>query len=259
MVSVVETNALPTAQDINSLSAEAMQAYESFMRQSYSLRLEYEFAGRFLSNDNRESLLRLAQQANDKLTATEARQSKFKREIEDYEGDDWEARFGSATPATGGSTGLWRKLTADVYFTSVSNCQVGLYLAVSADGQQKKDEILKTALNKIEVLEQTGGGRDLKFLKAKVLGVLAADDLLYRPLARKEFEQLEQTSKKCCSDFQTTIEKIKLLGEDEPGQLETLAKQFSASQCKNDLELVLSFACLQYRLGRKRPSRKLSA
>jgi hypothetical protein len=249
-----EPNAMPTAQDINSLSAGARQVYGDFTENSFLLWLEYEFTGKFFSDEHRSKLQQLAQQASEKLTEIENKQKKLKQQIEDYEGDDWEARFGSTSPATSGSSGLWRKLTADIYITTASNCQIGFYLAVSSGERQKKDDILKTVLNKIEVMEQTGGGRDLRFLKAKVLGTLSADDLLYRPAARKEFESAaggEKNSEKDCSDFRIVFEKIKLLGEDEPGQLESLTKRFFAGDCRNDLELVLSLISLQYRLERK--------
>jgi hypothetical protein len=242
------------AGDINSLAGEAKLTYEGFVRDNFPLRLEYEFAGKFFSDEHRSKMQQLARQASDKLTEIENKQRKFKQQIEDYEGDDWEARFGSTSPATSGSSGLWRKLTTDIYITTASNCQIGFYLAVSSDERQKKDDILKRVLNKIEVLEQTGGGRDLKFLKAKVLGTLSTDELLYRPPARKEFESAAgwgKNGEKDCSDFQTAIEKIKLLGEDEPGQLESLTKRFFAGDCRNDLELVLSLISLQYRLERK--------
>ncbi len=248
------------AGDINSLAGEAKLTYEDFVRDSFPLRLEYESAGKFFSDEHRSKMQQLARQASDKLTEIENKQRKLKQQIEDYEGNDWEARFGSTSLDTSGSGGLWRKLTSDIYITTASNCQIGFYLAVSSDERQKKNDILKNVLNKIEVLEQIHhrrSGRDLRFLKAKVLGTLSADDLLYPPAAdraRKEFESVAgggKNGEKDCADFQTAIEKIKLLGEDELGQLKSLTKRFFAGDCRNDLELVLSLISLQYRLGRK--------
>jgi hypothetical protein len=248
VVSVVEPNALPSAQYISSLATEAKQTYEGFVRDSFSLRLEYEFAGKFFSDEHRSKLQQLARQASEKIAAIETKQIKIKRQIEDYQGSDWERKFGSS--------GLWRELTADVYFTTVCNCQIAFYLAIVQTDKKMRVEILKTALDRIEVLQQTGSRSAVEglFLKAKVLGTLAADDLLYRPLARKEFESAigpEKTGEKDCSDFQFIFEKIKLLGQTEQGQIDSLARQFSASPCKDDLELILSLAGLQYRLGKK--------
>jgi hypothetical protein len=253
---------LPAAEDINNLSVQAREASEEFFRLSHLIRQEYEFAGRFFGDGRRETMHRLAVKAHDTLAEIEDKQRNFKQAIEDYEGDDWEEKFGS--------TGLWRKLSGDIYFTSVSACQSSIDAAVSSDNADEKNGILKRTLSKIESMEQTGNGepnraggeqvqgenkRALSFLKAKVLGTLAKDDVLYRPGARKEFEFAigeEKTDPPAAgSDYRVSIEKIKFLGEDRPGQLETVTKQFSTGPCRDNLELVLSLISVQYRLGRK--------
>jgi uncharacterized protein YdcH (DUF465 family) len=243
-----EPASLPAAQDINNVSAEAKLAYDGFLRDSYALRLEYEFAGRFSGDEHRSKMRQFAEQANEKITAIETKQRELKKQIEDYQGSDWEQKFGS--------TGLWRKLTADVHFTSVSNCQISFYLAISQTDKKIRVEILKAALDKIEGFEKSDSrpAAEEIFLKARILGTLAADDLLYRPPAREEFESAigkEKTGEKKCSGYRLIFEEIKLLGPADEGQLKTLARQFFISPCKDDLELVLSLAGLQYRLGKK--------
>ena len=126
-------NAIPTAEDINRLAETAKLTVDTFMQDSFKLRMGYEYSGRFSDPNDKENLRRLAQKASDRLQTIADEQRKLKEQIEDYQGDDWDARYGS--------TGLWRKLSADIYTTKLSKCEVDYYLAM-ASRQPQRNNIL---------------------------------------------------------------------------------------------------------------------
>ncbi len=120
---VSSADVLPTAEDINSLSRRANLAAAAFTADSFELRMKYEYSGAFLKQEDRENLRKIAQKAGHDLGAVAEEQKQLKQQIEDYQGDDWDRRYGS--------TCLWRKLSADVYKTLLYKCQTDFYLALT--------------------------------------------------------------------------------------------------------------------------------
>ena len=134
---------LPTNEDIDGLAEAVRLAVDAFMQESFELRMGYEFSGRFINQNNKDSLYKLAERAGEQLKTIKHTQQELKHKIEDYQGNDWDDRYGS--------TGLWRKLFADLYATSLSRCEVDFYLALAAD-QPQKNEILRRILGRINLL-----------------------------------------------------------------------------------------------------------
>jgi len=86
----------------------------------------------------------------------------------------------------------------------------------------------------------------LQFLKAKTYSLLARTDPIYEVFAEKEFDQLSWRSDISHStSFRIAIERIKLFGPAESYRLKKLAENIAKSRCKDDIELVLSLACVQ--------------
>ena len=234
-------NAIPTAEDINRLAETAKLTVDTFMQDSFKLRMGYEYSGRFSDPNDKENLRRLAQKASDRLQTIADEQRKLKEQIEDYQGDDWDARYGS--------TGLWRKLSADIYTTKLSKCEVDYYLAM-ASRQPQRNNILHKILTEIDSLNLTHLPATSGLLKAKTLALLSQTEPVYKSLAKKEFDALMVRSDMNHSTaFRIAIERIKLLGEREPGQLKKLMEAIAKSRCKDDFELVLSLAFLQRQLN----------
>ncbi len=230
-------NAIPTAEDINSLAETARLTADTFMRESFQLRMQYEFSGQFLSRNDKENLHTLAKKATDRLLAIAESQRKLKKQIEDYQGDDWDNRYGS--------TGLWRRLSRDLYVTTLSKCEIDFYLALSSQPLQR-NKISQGILAQIDSLTQIHNIAYSQFLKARTLALLARTDPNYKPLAKKEFDALMARSDMSHSTvFRIAIERIKLLGQTKPAQLEKLARELAQSSCADDIELVLSLAFLQ--------------
>jgi hypothetical protein len=201
-------NAIPTAEDINSLAETARLTADTFMRESFQLRMQYEFTGQFLTRNDKENLHTLAKKATDRLLAIAESQRKLKQQIEDYQGDDWDNRYGS--------TGLWRKLSRDLYVTTLSKCEIDFYLALSSQ-QLQRNKISQDILAQIDSLHQIHTIAYSQFLKAKTLALLARTDPAYKPLAKKEFDVLSvRSDMRHSTVFRITIERIKLLGQTKP-------------------------------------------
>jgi len=228
---------LPTAEDVNSLDQSAKSTIDTFFRQSFELRMQYEFSGRFPDQNDKDNLYELAKRAGDRMQAIALNQRRLKKQIEDYPGDDWDARYGS--------TGLWRKLSADLSTTALSKCEIDFYTAIATD-QPLRNKILHNILTEIESLHLMGLPAVFQLLKAKTLALLAQTDPACRPLAKKEFDILMARSDMGHSTaFRISIERIKFLGVTRPGRLETMAENIAKSKCFGDLELILSLAFLQ--------------
>ncbi|MHC4481910.1 MAG: hypothetical protein ACYSW4_00015 [Planctomycetota bacterium] len=235
----VSANTLPTSEDINSLAEKARLAVDTFMQKSFELRLRYEFTEKFLTQDDRENLHELAKKTSDDLQAIADSQKTLKQQIEDYEGNDWDDRYGS--------TGLWRKLVKDIYTSSISKCEIDFYLALSAP-QLQRNKILQKIPAQIDSLDQTVDTVYAQFLKVRIFAVLARTDPAYKPLAKKQFDLLaERSDMKHSTAFRISIERIKLLGPTGPDELNKLAVAILQSNCADDIELVLSLASLQRR------------
>ena len=231
--------ALPTAEDINNLAETARLTGDTFMQESFALRMRYEFSGQFLDPNDRNNLHRLAKTASEHPQAIAKKQKTLKQQIEDYQGSDWDAKYGQ--------TRLWRKLSVDIYTTGLSKCEVDFYIAVTAE-QPQRNEILHGILAEIDSLNQRGNTAYLQLLKARTLALLAQTDPVYKPLAKKEFDELMiRSDMNQSTAFRITIERIKLLGVAEAEQLKLLAEGLAQSSCRDDPELVLSLMSLQRR------------
>jgi hypothetical protein len=112
---------LPTAQDINEAAQKAKQIYDTFFSQTFEMRMQYEYSGRFLNPADKDTLSHAAKQASVDLEQIADKQTAMKKAIEAYQKDDWETLFGQ--------TGLWRKLSADLTHTQTSKLEIDYRLA----------------------------------------------------------------------------------------------------------------------------------
>ncbi|MGB2809859.1 MAG: hypothetical protein WBC22_19120 [Sedimentisphaerales bacterium] len=240
---VHSANAIPTAEDINSLAEKARQTTDTFIQKSFQLRMAYEYSGKFLTRRDKEQLNTLATRAGDQLLAIEASQRKIKQQIEDYQGDDWDDRYGS--------TGLWRKSAGDLYGTTFCKCEVDFYLAL-ASRQPQRNEILRKILSQIDTMFSHALSNTVKLLKIKTLILLAQTEPHYKAQARDALYSPDMIypNMPCEFDIRRQIQKIIFTGQIKTDQLNKLTDYFFESDCSDDFELVLSLAFLQRRLNR---------
>ena len=239
LVTIVLAESLPTGDDINRLAENAKLITDQFIQDSFYLRAELEYSGRFNSQENRDKFITIAQRARGKLESIGAQQRTLIEQIEGYQSSDWDSRYGA--------NGLWRKLAGDISVTSLSVCEIDFYLA-SAAQQPARNEILHKILVRINDQGTDNLPIAFKLLRAKTLGLLSQTDSAYKSQAKKEFDLLTIRSDMLQEmAFRITIEAIRFLGEAEAGRLNRLTDELSQSSCSNDMELVLSLAFLQRR------------
>ena len=117
---VIAADSLPTAQDINDAAQKAKQTYDSFFTQTFTIRMQYEYSGRFLNPQDKDTLCEAARQASADLEQIANTQTAMKQAIEAYQKDDWETLFGQ--------TGLWRKLAAELTDTQTAKLEIDYHL-----------------------------------------------------------------------------------------------------------------------------------
>jgi len=238
----VYADTVVTSEDINNLADMVYQATDTFMQASFGFRLKLEYDNNLPDQSEKQTFQKLAQRAVSQLLQLAEEQKNLKSKIENYTGDDWDQRYGS--------TGLWRKLSEQLCKTNLIKCEIEYRLAISLD-QPRKNEILDQILGQIDLLQQRCGSVYLQFLKARVLAAAgqtkpqcqrSAIELLNSLMIRSDIPQ--------SMAFRITFEQIKLAGP-EKGQLEKLTKELTQSNCRDDVELVLSLAFLQLRYARQ--------
>ena len=225
------------AEDVNELARAAGLITDTFMQESFRLRMGYEYNGEFLIPDDKNNLYKLAKKAGEELQTIAEKQNRLKQQIEDYNGDDWDIRYGS--------TGLWRKLSAQLYVTNLDKCEIDYYLALAAD-QPQQSRLLQDILNLINSLDQLQTLSYTNLLMAKVLALLARTDPSYKAAAIKQLDTLKLQSEVVLATS-AAIEKIKLTGPQDTDQLDTLVRTLAQNYHKEYLELILSAAFLQKR------------
>jgi hypothetical protein len=228
-------NALPAANDINSLAQSAKSTVDAFLQQSFEPRMKYEFSGRFLNPNDKDNLYKLAKDSADHLQEVAQNQQMLKKQIEDYQGDDWDVRYGS--------TGLWRKLSTDIYTTKLSRFEIDYYLALASE-QPQRSQILHLILSEMDSLAQSGKRFGPNLIRGKTLALLAQTEPSYKDVAVKEFEAFTVYS----DIYQPTaaaIEKMKLLSPPDTNQLNILVKTLQSNWYDRYLELMLSLMFLQ--------------
>jgi len=120
-VPAIASDTLPAGDDVNDAAKKASQISDSFFSQTFKIRMRYEYAGGLADPNDKMTIRALATKASDDLEQIANDQDALKKQIEDYEGDDWESRFGE--------TGVWRKLAADLQKTQISKLEIDYYIA----------------------------------------------------------------------------------------------------------------------------------
>lgn len=239
--SKASVDSAPNAEDVAQLAEKAKLITDTFMQESFRLRIQYEYSGKFPNESDKEQLGKLAKKAGDELQAVANKQRQLKQQVEDYQGGDWDARYGV--------TGLWRKLSDDLYKAILRKYQIDFHVGL-ASSEAQRNKTLTEIIGEMESLDLPALPGTCQLLKARIFTTLGQSDFAYRAMAAKELNALAARSDVRHSTLlRTTIERIKLAGQVEPNQLQTIADELAQSNSADDIELVLSFACLARKLN----------
>jgi hypothetical protein len=120
---------------MNDAVQKAKQTYNLFFTHTFTIRMQYEYSGRFLNQQDKDMLCKAAQQASADLEQIANTQLAMKQAIESYQKDDWETLFGQ--------TGLWRKLAADLTNTQTGKLEIDSYLARITGSRETEQQLFK--------------------------------------------------------------------------------------------------------------------
>jgi hypothetical protein len=153
---------IPSASDVDKLSLEAANTYSEFMQASARGRLQLELLGQTIDEATSKKLGEAAAKAVDHLADIAARQDALRGAIEDYQGADWDARYGT--------TGLWRRLKAEIARSQMLGCQARYWQARVTRGAEAT-KLLSGAMLETEKLSGEFGSSELRLLQARLLSV----------------------------------------------------------------------------------------
>ncbi|UCF44371.1 MAG: hypothetical protein JSV99_05525 [Planctomycetota bacterium] len=234
----VSANALPNPADIQAAAEKARLTLETFKQQSFELRMKYEYSGKFQTEEDKENLRKLAKRASDDLHTIAENQRKLKQQIEDYQGEDWDERYGV--------TGLWRKLSTDLYATKLAKCEIDYYFGLTVDWSVL-NKTLKELREEIISLDTVFSSANSRLLRAKILA-LAKIDSAWNVSATDILNSLmDQASAPEAIYFRAAIERLKLAHLITTEPFDALVQEITQSSCADDFELILSLASLRRR------------
>ena len=229
--------------DMDTLANQAKYIADTFMQKSVELRLGYEFRQGFTSDTQAQNLRDLAQGTVAELDEILLAQEKLKKQIENYNGDDWDNRYGDS--------GVWRMLGEDICATKILKCQMEYYRALASLPHQQAEivrgglgvlgmmpDVPQVLLAKADMYALLGKTTDVEThgrastlageLYRKILADDKAPDELYYPAA---------------------VGSQKLDPPLSPQVLDALSAKIDRSRCKDSFELNMTLAFLQRRLG----------
>ncbi len=238
-----EPNAAVTtlAEDIAHLDTLSRLTVELFYQRTATARRLFELTGAFGSDADRAEVRDPANRACEQLASVAHLQGLLKSRIEDDRHPDWEGLYGA--------TGLWRRLHSDLYATSLDKAEIGLLAVLAADPNEAA-LLLRGLLGELATLSRTAPSARLKLAEARSLACLGRYEPSAWERARQVFGELakdgdiaEPVALRCA------VERIGLMGPDEPNEITALAARLAASESAGDLQLALSVVCAQLRYG----------
>ncbi|MFA5553939.1 MAG: hypothetical protein WDA68_05190, partial [Phycisphaerae bacterium] len=158
----IQADKLPDADSINRLIELARISREAFFKDSFRLRMKYQCSGDLLRENDRLELRRLCERTISDLVLIEQQQKKLQQQIEDYQGDDWDRRYGT--------TGLWRKIAYENQAAGLNICEINFYYALTYTSPQKQQH-LQAALDDLKKLEKDSVHR-FELLQARISAAL---------------------------------------------------------------------------------------
>jgi hypothetical protein len=230
----------PTVEDINTLAELAVLTTNGFYQHTFEVRMRYEFAGSFFSEEDRLALYDSARNSSGQLADFISRFEDTIRCIEQYSKEDWEQLFGR--------TGLYEKASGCLLSTRLSRFGIDYYAALAAD--KDVSVLAEKLLEQIDSLNEAGYSFYPQLIKGRALVLLARNDRSYVPAAEKVFSELcEKSNTNQRLVFMAAIEQAKLKSADEQTDADRLARDFIDSKLTDDLEVFLLLAFLERRLG----------
>ncbi|AQT68423.1 hypothetical protein STSP2_01583 [Anaerohalosphaera lusitana] len=148
--------------DIRRARETAHETYGQFLSETLTQRMGWFCQGDNLQSDPKSKLAATASDTVSKLHTVLQKQQTYRDQIENYDGEDWDRRFGS--------NGLWRRLVADIASTRLLIARCNFWQAVNAQGENRR-QLIESITQKCAPLRDvfTGGEAQVMSLRAQSL------------------------------------------------------------------------------------------
>ena len=224
--------------EMDTLANQAKYIADTFMQKSVEMRLGYEYRQGFFSDAESQSLRELAQKASAEMDDIILAQKKLKKQIENYNGEDWDSRYGDS--------GVWRMLGDDICAAKILKCQMEYYRAIASPPHQRPD-IVRGGLSVLGLLPDIP---QVLLVKADMYALLGKTDQSSKELAGELYRKILATENPRSPLYCTAaVAAQKLDPPQSLAVLNELSARLDQSECKDNFELTLSLAFLQRRLG----------
>lgn len=221
-----------TAEQVEKLAGRSTQTFQQFLRDSFDIRMRYRFERTCVGNDDKNTLFELANKTSETLGDIEIRQKGQKQRIEDYQGDDWDTRYGQS--------GLWRRLSGQIYQTILNGCTSDFYTALTFEGS-RRTHILHSTLEEADKLKEIEITNQLRLLRARILTELAEREPGYKLIAIEEYDKLSAGGDEFFR-IAAAVERYRLEDFADVNKLRDISEMFTEN---TNIELVLELAYLQ--------------
>ena len=220
-----------TKQQIFSFREQTDKTFIDFIQQSIEARLGYTYKGDFITSQDKSKIKMLAAQKSVELDNILQKQQQLLKEIQDYQGQDWESKFGK--------TGLFRQLKSDIEKTIIAQIEVDCWSVRTQENGE--NGTLKVLLERWESLDLGSVGFK-KFLLGRI--VSAGDN----QKALKVYDSIDT------NDFDVNLKKQLLLEKSQArlhvGEQIDVNELESLALGDNDIEARLRASLILCRLSR---------
>ncbi len=197
-----------TPENIKSLNENSSKIYRNFYSNFQISILFNKYDPALLSADEKSELIFQAERASRKLSGILKEQEHIKKHIEEYEGGDWEEKFGN--------NNLWKEISANVLSTNYRQMKIDLELS-SLVTKKRKEKLLENTLENLNRFEKESVSA-FELLRAKIYMQMAEVDSSYRKLAKNQlFIFTDTLSENSRYYYRAVIEKLKF--EEKPKEL----------------------------------------
>ena len=229
---------MPMSKAIWRLANQAAAIADTFMQKSVELRLGYEFRQGFTSDAEAQLLRELTQKAVSEMDEILLAQEKLKKRIENYDGEDWDSRYGDS--------GVWRMAGEDICATKILKCRMEYYRAIASPPHQQAG-IIRDGL---AMLTGVADVVQVLLVKADMYALLGKTDRSSKTLAGELYRKILTTENSRSPLYYTAaVAAQKLDPPHSLAVLDELADQIDKSENKDNFELMMSLGFLQRRLG----------
>ncbi|MFI4911681.1 MAG: hypothetical protein ACIAQZ_08445 [Sedimentisphaeraceae bacterium JB056] len=236
-----ENTKLPNENTLGILRDRASDAWARFESKSFLPLVDYYFYSSFSQQQHRKELENLTVEYESILTDIYNEQASYTSRIEEYEGDDWDLRFGK--------NALWRKFNSleNQTLYLIAKCLYYRLLCVESD---QFEDLAQAILEKCGTIE--GGINDLfrDMLEARVYMLIRESDEGYYDQIFKRLDKVEmEMSSDTALYYEMWMCRLELLKPFSLTQLNRIIDNFKDSDQVDNMVLAMRLAFLQKKAG----------